>query len=111
MKMSGTQYYWIIAAALSLQVLLAYPLAKYGDLIESNNLVLAIYLVFFIIVGVCYCTVVLEMWSVFRLKLIGVAVVLFVLSVLIHMSFLFILVLAPHAYWVWRINGIRGKNT
>ncbi|EOB3675325.1 hypothetical protein ACHELX_002165 [Vibrio vulnificus] len=92
MKINGIQYYWIVASGLVLHTILALMTIAYSDqLDEADSATLAIYLIVWVPALICYYTVILEMWSVFRLKL--------------------LIVFAPHLYWLWRINGHQGNYT
>ncbi|EGQ9717217.1 hypothetical protein FWP28_23605 [Vibrio alginolyticus] len=112
MKINGIQYYWIVAGGLVLHALLALLAIGYDYQKDStDNVVLPIYLIAWVPAMICYYTVILEMWSVFRIKLILSGFLWFLVTFIVHPYFLLLLVFAPHLYWLWSINGSRENHT
>ncbi|EHH2571018.1 hypothetical protein AOR11_24185 [Vibrio alginolyticus] len=112
MKINGIQYYWIVASGLVLHIVLTLVAVVFNDQIDSpDSVTFAIYLIVCAPAVVCYYTVVLEMWSVFRFKLILVSFFLLLLAFIVNPYFSLLLAFAPHIYWFWRINGVKGKYT
>ena len=112
MKINGIQYYWIMAGGLVLHALLALLTIGYDYQKDStDNVVLLIYLIAWVPAMICYYTVILEMWSVFRIKLILSGFLLFLVTFIVHPYFSLLLVFAPHLYWLWRINGSKENYT
>ncbi|AKH69945.1 hypothetical protein IMCC21906_02285 [Spongiibacter sp. IMCC21906] len=107
------QYYWLITAVLILQLMLAYPLNTYAAEVQSSISLKVAVIAAMIPIGICYLTVLLEIWAVFRFKAVIYAVALGVLAFFTYSGFLVVLMLSPHVYWVWRFNGIKvsAKNT
>ncbi|OEA77219.1 hypothetical protein BBM68_06730 [Vibrio parahaemolyticus] len=112
MKIKGIQYYWIVASGLVLHTILALMTILYSDqLDEADSATLVIYLIVWVPALICYYTVILEMWSVFRLRLILSCFFLFLVTFSVHPYFLLLIVFAPNLYWLWRITGNQGKYT
>ncbi|MCJ2376747.1 hypothetical protein LNL84_07850, partial [Vibrio sp. ZSDZ34] len=112
MKVNGLQYYWLVASGLILYIALVVIGIVCGEHeVSTSNLMLSIYLVAWLPAAICYYTVILEMWSVFRFKLILVAITLLTIAFSISNTFLLLIALAPHIYWLWRINGINEEHT
>jgi len=104
LKLSGAQYYWIIATGLILQLVLAYPLSVFAVQVQdSMPLKLAVLLVM-LPVGICYLTVLLELWSVFRFKAVIYAITLSILAFVTYPALWAALAVSPHIYWAWRFN-------
>ena len=107
MRLSGVQYYWLIAAGLILQLVLAYPLSVFSVQVQSNTTQKIALLVVTLPVAICYLTVLLEIWAVFRFKALIYAITLSLLAFIIYPVFLVVLILSPHIYWAWRFNGVK----
>lgn len=110
MKLTGLQYYWIIAVGLLLQLLLAFPMQIYFTEIEQSTFLKVLVLAVMVPVGICYLTVLLEMWSVFRFRAIVCLLILGLLAKYLHPAFLFIAFVSPHLYWLYRIKGIPAQH-
>ncbi len=106
MKLSGTQYYWVVAIGMLFGIVLSIPIAIYEQEINSNPILVMILAALSIIPTICYCTVLLEIWSRFRFKSVLVVGGALVLSAVLHPIFLALVIIWPIIYWFIRINGI-----
>ena len=85
--------------------------ARYEEAINSNLGLMLGMLFIMVVSGICYYTVMWEMWARWRIKFIAVLLVLGVLARTLHPIFLGILFLTPVLYWAGRINGVHDRET
>lgn len=107
MKTSSRQYYWLILSGLILGLAFAVANAFYAETINSSLSLKMVTLVTMVLAGICYCTVIWEMWDRWRLKLVAALLLLGLLIILVHPVLVIILYLGPVAYWV----GSSSSNT
>lgn len=100
MKISSRQYFWLVLSGLILGLVFAIANAFYVEVINSYLSLKMGALVSLVLSGICYCTVIWEMWDRWRLKLVAALFLLGLLMILIHPVLVIILYLGPVAYWV-----------
>ena len=108
MKVNGIQYYWFIFVGLALGICMPILLAIYDiDLdLDSTPLRSGGFLLFMLYPGICYLTVLAEIWSRIGVRFVGVVLGILMLSILVHPYFILIYLIGPTAYWISRINGL-----
>lgn len=110
MKLSGVTYYWLIFSGLALGLTGGLLASVFEAAIDSSMPLKSIMVLVMLISGICYYTVIWEMWDTYRAKLLLVAASFIALGLALHSVFLGILVLSPFGYWIWRINGVPFKK-
>tara|TARA_R100001015_G_C4614008_1_gene169784 strand:+ start:1142 stop:1483 length:342 start_codon:yes stop_codon:yes gene_type:complete len=105
MRISGVQYYWLVLVGLLLGLVGGGIFTFYESKISGNPIFILGALVLMVFSGICYLNVVLEMWSLWRMRLIGAAIVTAGATSLVHPWFSLFFLLGPLAHWVWRIKG------
>jgi len=106
MKLSGVQYYWIVAIGMLAGLALSIPLTMYAREINSSPPLILLLVAALILPTICYYTVMLELWSRFRFKAVAAVGGVLLLSAFVHPAFVVLVILGPIIYWFSRINGV-----
>jgi hypothetical protein len=91
MKISGVQYYWMVAFGLIAGLVFALIIGLYGKAISGNTMYSVGALILLLVAAVAYLIVALEIWDRFGLSRAVIAFVIFPISIF---------------YWFSRIAGI-----
>lgn len=107
MRLSGIQYYWLVGVGLIFGQVFSILVGVYESQIEAS-ITLTLLTIFGVIYpSICYYTVLLEIWSRIRFKLVLVFLLIFFAAAFVHPFFLALITVGPTIYWFSRINGYR----
>ena len=107
MKLSGFQYYWLIAIGLIVGLILSALVIIFHETMKVTPAPEVAILILFIYPMICELVVLLEIWSRYKMKAVVTLSLLILAGILIHPFFLLLLYFVPIVYWFSRINGIQ----